>query len=298
MSKAVRGWGGARVRTLLAAVLLALVVPVASAWADNQRVEWSQPVEPYRIAGNVYHVGTSGISTYLITTPQGHILVDGGYEETAPLILANVRKLGFRPGDVKYLVITHGHSDHAGGLAQLKAATGARLLALAAERSSLEEGRHVGEYDYGPSTFTPVRVDRVIADGETIRLGDAALTAHWTPGHTRGCTSFTLPLVEQGRRHTAIFYCSTTVAGNRLVGNRVYPEIATAFRRTFARLRRIRADIFLPNHPGIGNLAEKRARMAPGETNPFIDAGELHRYVAVSERAFEAELARQQGAAR
>lgn len=293
------GYGQARgLHVLAPAALLAVAAPAAGQDAGSVRAEWNQRVDPYRIAGNVYHVGVKEIATYLIATPQGHILVDGGYEETAPIILDNVRKLGFRPADVKYLVITHAHSDHAGGLSALKAATGAQLLALEAERRGLEEGYNIGEFDYGVQRFARIRIDRVIRDGETIRLGGSALTAHWTPGHTQGCTSFTLPVVERGRRHTALFFCSTTVAGNRLVGNKTYPEIVSAFRQTFVRLKRIRADIFLPNHPGFAKLPEKRAKVAPGRPNPFVDAGELQRHVAASERAFEAELARQRGATR
>jgi len=282
-------------RAALAVLVLAAAHTPVWAQEKDTRAEWNQPVEPYRIAGNVYYVGVRGIATYLVATPQGHILVDGGYEETAPVILGNVRKLGFRPADVKFLVVTHAHNDHAGGLAALKAATGAQLLALAAERKALEEGYNVGEFDYGVQRFTPVRVDRTLRDGETVRLGGSALTVHWTPGHTQGCTSFALPVVEQGRRHTALFFCSTTVAGNRLIGNKVYPEIVSGFRETFARLKRIRADIFLPNHPGFADLEGKRARVAAGRPNPFIDSGELQRFVARSERAFNAELARQRG---
>lgn len=288
---------GRAARGLLAALALATVaVPAGAQENETIRARWNRAVEPYRIAGGVYYVGVEGIATFLIATPDGQILVDGGFEETAPLILTNVRKLGFRPDDVKYLVVTHAHSDHAGGLSALKAATGARLLALAAERQGLEEGRNVGEFDYGVQRFAPVRVDRIIRDGETIRLGDAALTAHWTPGHTQGCTTFTLPLVEQGRSHTAVFFCSTTVAGNRLVGNRAYPGIVAAFRQAFSRLKRIEADIFLPNHPGFAKLEEKRARIAAGRPNPFVVPGELQRYVEASKRDFEAELARQRRA--
>lgn len=282
-------------RVLLAGLAVIAASAPAAAREESVRSQWNRPIEPYRVAGGVYQVGVKGIASYLIATPDGHILIDGGFEETAPIILANIRKLGFQPTDVKHLVITHAHNDHAGGLAGLKAATGAQLLALAAERRGLEEGRHDGEFNYEDVRFTPIRVDRIIRDGETIRLGGVALTAHWTPGHSRGCTSFTLPLVEAGRRHTAIFYCSTTVAGNRLVGNRTYPTIVADFRRTFARLRTMRADIFLPNHPSFARLEEKRLRVATGRANPFIDAGELQRHVASSERAFEAELARQAG---
>ena len=292
------GYGAAVRGALLALAILAGAVPAVARQDETIRDQWSRPVTPFRIAGNVYYVGVKQIAAYLITTPQGHILIDGGYEESAPRILASIQALGFKPRDVKILLITHAHSDHAGGLAALKAATGARLLALSAERQALEEGRHIGEYDYGESRFTPVRVDRLIRDGEVVRLGAAALTVHWTPGHTKGCTTFTLPLVDQGRRHTAVFFCSTTVGGNRLVGNRVYPGIVTAFRQTFLQLKGMRADIFLPNHPGFAKLEEKQARVRPGQPNPFVDPGEFQRHLDQAEAAFEAELVRQKGASR
>lgn len=278
-----------------AALLLTLALPVQAHQGETERERWNHRVEPYRIAGSVYYVGVEGISAFLITSPAGHILIDGGYEETAALILDNVRKLGFRPTDVKILLNTHAHGDHAGGLAALKAATGAKLLALAEERPALEAGRHDGEFNYEATRFTPVRIDRSLRDGEVIRLGALALTAHLTPGHSKGCTTFTLPLEEGGTRHTAIFYCSTTIGGNRLVGNRTYPEIVAAFRGSFSKLKRMEADIFLPNHPGMGDLGGKRARALRGEANPFIDPGELQRYVDKSIQDFEAGLARQRG---
>jgi len=281
-----------------AALAVAIAAGAAAASAQtgaSQAEQWNRPVAPYRIAGPVHYVGVEGIGVYLITTPRGHILVDGGLKDTAPRVLASIEALGLKPRDVKYLLITHAHFDHAGGLAALKAATGAKLVAIAEEREALEGGRHIGDNENGEGRFAPIKVDRVVRDGDTLSLGGLTLKAHLTPGHTRGCTSWTLPLVDAGKRHEAIFYCSTTVAGNVLVGNRAYPEIVADYRRAFARLKRIRADIFLPNHPGFGRLAEKRAAVGKGGANPFVDAGELARFVLASEKDFETELKRQEG---
>jgi metallo-beta-lactamase class B len=289
-------------KTVLLGPLAALALgvasppPVARAQAFDAAAA-QRPAQPFHIAGDLYYVGMQGIGAYLIATPKGHILIDGGFESSAPLVLTNIRALGFQPRDVKILLITHAHFDHAGGLAALKRATGARLLALAAEKPALEQGRHFGDNTNGAGRFPAVKVDQVIADGEVIRLGGAAVTAHWTPGHTIGCTSFTHALMDAGRMHNAVVYCSTTVAGNRLVANRAYPGIVADYRRSFAKLRALHADIFLANHPGFAHLDDKRARILPGRSNPFIDTGELSRFVAASERDFNAELARQRGRA-
>jgi metallo-beta-lactamase class B len=283
----------------LMAIALGVAAPAAVARAQAFDAAAAQrPAQPFHIAGDLYYVGMAGVGAYLIATPKGHILIDGGFESSAPLVLANIRALGFQPRDVKVLLITHAHYDHAGGLAALKRATGARLLALAAEKPALEQGRHFGDNENGVGRFPAVKVDQAIADGEVIRLGGAAVTAHWTPGHTIGCTSFTHAVIDGGRMHTAVVYGSTTVAGNALVANHAYPGIVADYRKSFVRLAAIHADIFLANHPSFAHLDEKRARVAAAHPNPFIDAAELQRFVAGQERAFNAELARQQGRAR
>jgi len=278
------------------AVPAAARVPLRPSLTQEQIA--NQYVAPFKVAGNVYYVGVNGIGVYLITTPRGHILVDGGYASSANIILRNVKTLQFAPTDIKYIVVTHAHFDHAGGLAELKRRTGAQVVALAAERPALEAGRHFGDTNYGVGTFPPVKVDRVLRDGEALTVGGVSLTAHATPGHTIGCTSWTLPLIDAGKRRTAIFYCSTTVAGNLLVGNRAYPNIVADYRGSFAKLSAIHADIFLSNHPEFADIFAKRNRRRPGGPNPFVLHGELQRFVAASKRDFEAELARQQAAAR
>lgn len=253
---------------------------------------------PFRIAGPIYYVGMADVSAFLITTPRGHILIDGGYEGSPALIEANIRKAGFCVRDVKLILTTHAHFDHAGGLARLRNDTRARVAASAREKLSLESGRHIGDNENGVGRFAPVHVDLVVGDSEQIAFNGLVLTAHLTPGHTPGCTSWTIPFDENGVRHTAFIHCSTTVAGNVLVGNRTHPGIVADYRSSFSKLRRIRADLFLAVHPGMFDMAAKRARMAEGAPNPFIEASALQTYNAAAERAFEGELARQRAAAR
>jgi metallo-beta-lactamase class B len=272
----------------LAIGTLASAAPAQDA---QQRIEWNRPAAPFRIVDNVYYVGTEGLGAYLIADPKGHVLVDGGLPESAPLIAANIRALGFRPEDVRYLLINHAHFDHSGGLAELKALTGAQLVASAADKGDLESGRVAGRPELGETP--PVKVGRIVGDGATLRLGGTRLTAHLTPGHTRGCTSWSL---RSGTK-TVLFACSLSVAGQKLAGDPTYPHAAADFRRSFAKLKAMKADVFLNFHPEFFDLAGKRARQIQGEADAFVDPAELRRQVERAERAFATELARQQGAA-
>lgn len=258
-------------------------------------LRWNQPFEPFTIIGNIHYVGMRGVSAYLITTPEGHILIDGGLAQSAPQIIANIERLGFDIGDVRYLLNSHAHFDHAAGLARLQRASGAQLVASAADRGPLEAGR----FPYGPSAniaFPPIRVDRVIDDGETLNLDGVTLTAHITAGHTPGCTSWTMNVTgADGAAHRAFFHCSATVAGQSLVPP-AYPEIVSDFRATFARVREIEADILLTNHPEFMDLEGRRARQIAGDANAFVDANALHAFNDRLERAFNDELARQAAA--
>ncbi|MFC3077016.1 subclass B3 metallo-beta-lactamase [Phenylobacterium terrae] len=277
-------------RTLFLALALAAAVPSVSAAQDaHQRVEWNRPAAPFRITGEVYYVGTAGLAAYLIADPKGHVLIDGGLPESAPLIANNIEQLGFRLSDIRYLLINHSHFDHSGGLAELKQRSGAKLVASAGDRADLEAGRSIGRPEL--DGFPAVKVDRVVKDGETLRLGRTVLTAHLTPGHTRGCTSWSLAAPTG----TVLFACSLTVAGQKLTGDPAYPEAAADFRRSFAKLRSLRADYFLNFHPEFFDLEGKRARLSQGAADPFRDPAELHRQVERAERLFEKELAAQTG---
>lgn len=257
--------------------------------------DWNEPFAPFTMIGNIHYVGTSGLSAFLITTPHGHILLDGGLAQSAPQILDNIASLGFDIRDVALLLNSHAHFDHAAGLARLQRESGAQMVASQADRAALEAGR----FPYGPSAdiaFPPVRVDRVIADGETLTLGGVALTAHITAGHTPGCTSWSMAVAgADGAMHRVLFHCSATVAGQSLVPP-AYPTIVQDFRATFAQIRELEADVFLANHSFFFGLHDRRARQIAGEPDAFVDAQALQRFNTALERAFEAELARQSAA--
>lgn len=273
----------------LAALLLACVMPMASVSAQSAetRIGWNRPAEPFRIRGNLYYVGTAGLSSYLLTGPKGHVLIDGALPESAPIIAANIRKLGFRLSDVHILLINHSHVDHAGGLAELKRLTGAKLYASVGDRPDLEAGRTIGRPDL--SDFPAVKVDHVVRDGEVVTLGPIRLTAMLTPGHTKGATSWLTTV--NGKR--VIFASSISVAGQKLIGNEDYPGAASDFEATFRKLRGVRADIFLNFHAEAFGLVEKRAALKDGKADAFVDPGELQRVVAASEKSFAKELASQ-----
>lgn len=270
---------------------LLCLTPMALAQDAQQRIEWNRPAEPFRIIGNVYYVGTDGLAAYLIADPKGLVLIDGGLPESAPLIRANIEKLGFRMRDIKYLLLNHSHFDHSGGLAALKQASGAQMVASAGDAPDLRAGKTVGRPELGG--FPPVKVDRIATEGSWIRVGGTTLVAHLTPGHTRGCTSWSLRTTDAGRAIEILFACSLTVAGQPLTGSKTYPQATQDFRMTFAKLKRIKADVFLNFHPGFFDLKRKRAKQKAGDAFAFVDAAELGRQVAQAERGFEAELAAQ-----
>lgn len=271
--------------------LLLVLSFVALAHAAEK--DWNVPHAPFHIIGNIYYVGTAGLASYLIVTPQGDILLDGALPQGAPLIERNIRALGFKLHDVKYLLNSHAHYDHCGGLATLKRDSGAKMVASGPDAAVLEAGKH-GSYGAGWSgTFPAVHVDRIVKDGDTVELGGVVLTAMLTPGHTKGCTTWLLTTHENGQTYRVIFYGSTSVPGYPLLHNREYPQIVSDYRSSFARLKQVHADVFLSNHTEFFDLQDKLARVKPGAPNPFVDRGELQRFVAHSEDEFNAELKKQ-----
>jgi metallo-beta-lactamase class B len=250
---------------------------------------------PFRIAGDLYEVGSQGISAFVLKTKAGLILIDAGVPDYAPQLLKNIAALGFKPSDVKIIVGSHAHFDHSGGFAALKKATGAKLAIMDGDVRWNETGSYPGRDDHD-FDFPPVKVDRVLRDGAAVKLGGETLTAHKTAGHTPGCTSWTFPVREGGKTYSVIYQCSMTVAANRLLDRPTHPGIVDDYRRTFAKLKSMKADIFLAPHAEQFGLAEKKAKIAPGAPNPFVDPTELQRRVAAGEAAFEKDLARQQAA--
>jgi metallo-beta-lactamase class B len=268
--------------------LFAQYTPVAAGQND--------PVEPFRIIGNIYYVGASEVTSYLITSPDGHILLDGGFPETAPMIERNIQKLGFKLTDVKALISTHAHFDHAGGLAELKRVTGAKFYASAADQPLLAAGGK-GDFAFGDRfLFPPVIADETVKDDQVLRVGSAAMHAHLTPGHTKGCTTWTADVIENGAKHTAVFVCSISMPGGyKLVNNPKYPQIAEDYKRTYQKLEALRPDVFLGSHASFFDLQTKRAKIGSG-SNPFIDPAGYQKFIAENKKRFLEELANQRKA--
>jgi metallo-beta-lactamase class B len=286
-------------RASAACVLLTIAVGAAHAQAIGDMRSRNQRVEPFRIIGNIYYVGASDITSYLIVTPAGDILLDGGLVGTAPQIEANVRALGFKLSDVRILLNSHAHSDHAGGLAEVKERTGAKLVSMNGDADELARGGR-GDFFFGDtSSFPPVAPDRVIDDGDTVSLGGTTLTAHLTPGHTRGCTTWTMTAKEAGREYHVVFVCSATVLdGYRLVARpgraASYPGIAADYEKSFRVWKSLPCEVFLGSHGQFFNLTEKREAMKKGaKENPFIDPAGYAEYLSQNEADFRAELNRQ-----
>ena len=258
----------------------------------------NQPQKPFHIIGDIYYVGASDVTSYLIVTPKGDILLDSGFAETVPQVEKNIAALGFKLADVKILINSHAHFDHAGGLAELKRATHATLEVSAADAAIMARGGQ-GDPGYGDRFhYEPVQADKLLKDGDKVELGGVSLTAHLTPGHTPGCTTWTMKVEEGGRPYDVLFLCSVTAPGYQLVGNPRYPDIAADFTRSFAILRALPCDVFLGAHGGYYDLQGKYARLEHREPgNPFIDPKGYRAYLDKAEQAFEQELAEQQASA-
>jgi metallo-beta-lactamase class B len=262
--------------------------------------DWTNPFTPYRIVGNVYYVGSQGLASYLITTPQGHILVNSSLESSVPMIRASIEKLGFRFGDVKILLISHAHWDHCAGSAAVKELTGAKYMVMDADVPEIEAGGK-GNFQYGDSPasrYQPTKVDRILHDGDEVKLADTVLTAHLTPGHTKGTTTWTMKAKEGNKAYNVVIVGSPNVnAGYKLVNNALYPQIASDYERMFQVLKSLPCDVFLGAHGNYYGMEAKYARMNEGAANPFIDPEGYKSYVAEREQTFRAELAKQKAAA-
>jgi metallo-beta-lactamase class B len=283
-----------RSRSAFLAAGLVLSAGSAHGQATEQWREWNRPVEPFRIVEGVYYVGASDIASYLITTEEGHIVIDGGFAETAPLILDSVTRLGFEPSGVKVLLNSHAHLDHAGGLAELKRVTGARLVISEGDADAIESGGRTDLLMGGDAGthFPPASVDRRIRDGETVTFGGVTLTAHVTAGHTRGCTTWTMPVEEGGRKLEAVFVCSLTILpAARLLDRPSYPGIAEDYAASIARLKSLSGDVFLAAHAGFFDMRGKLERRAAGEAgNPFVDPVGYRAYVERAEIRYHERL--------
>jgi metallo-beta-lactamase class B len=281
-------------RKLLPILFLLSLWPVlALAQKDPASRASNQPVEPFRILGNLYYVGASDVTSFLITTPEGDILLDGGFEETAPIIRDNMAKLGFKMEEVKVLLSSHSHFDHAGGLAALKQMTGAKLAAMDADVPLLARGGK-GDFRFGDElSYPPVEADRILHDGDTVTLGGTTLTAHLTPGHTPGCTTWTMKVQDAGKSYDVVFLGSDTInPGVVLTNNPKYPRIAADYARTYEVLKKLPCDVFLASHGSFFDLKGKSERLRKGETpNPFLDPQGYREHVKEREEAYRRQLA-------
>jgi metallo-beta-lactamase class B len=280
---------------------LILALSLASGAFAQDSPDWSEPFPAFHIAGNLYYVGSKGLANYLVTTPQGNILINSDLEANVPLIEASIEKLGFKFNDTKVLLISHAHWDHDAGSAKIKEMTGASYMVMDADVPVVDSGGKA-DFQYGNRPeflYRPAKVDRVLHDGDEVRLGGAVLVAHLTPGHTKGCTTWTMKVTEGGKTYNVVIVGSPNVnPGYKLIHNNTYPQIAEDYKRMFDVLKSLPCDIFLGAHGGYFGLEEKYPRMKNGGTNPFIDPDGYKRFAAQKEQEFHTELAKQTVAAK
>ena len=260
--------------------------------------EWKAPFAPHHVVGNVYYVGSAGLAAYLITTPAGHILINSNLESSVPQIQESVEKLGFKFADIKILLISHAHFDHCAGSAKIKELTSAKYMVMDADVTVVESGGKK-DFQYGnvPEDLYPAtKVDRVLHDGDEMKLGGTVLVAHKTAGHTRGCTTWTMKAKDGGKTYDVVVVGSPNVnPGYKLVRAESYPGIAMDYEHAFAVWKGLKCDVFLGAHGAYYGMAEKFARVKEGGANPFVDPDGYRSYIAERETAFREELKKQRG---
>jgi metallo-beta-lactamase class B len=270
-------------RTAALLVSFGVFLPVAAHAQGNP--DWHRAIPGFKIAGNLYYVGTADLAVYLVVTPQGNILINSDFKEDVPTIRKSIEGLGFKYGDTKIVLISHAHGDHDEGVGVIKSDAGAKLMVMDADVASVEstaQGR------------PGAKVDRVLRDRDIVELGGAKLTARLTPGHTPGCTTWTMQVADGGRTLNAVIVGSPNVnPGYVLVNNKNYPQIAGDYVKTFALLKTLPVDLFLGAHGAYFDLKDKLPKMKAGGANPFVDPDGYKAYVAEREQAFEKELAKQ-----
>jgi metallo-beta-lactamase class B len=281
----------------LALALVALVFGQATVAQNN--ANWTTPIAPFRVADGLYYVGSKDLASYLVVTPQGNILINSSLESSPALIRNSVAQLGFKYSDIKILLISHAHWDHDAGSARVIKETGAKYMVMDGDVPVVESGGAL-DFAYGNSPYPKAKVDRVLHDGDEVKLGDAVLVAHKTAGHTRGCTTWTMKVKQNGKTLNAVIVGSWNVnPGFRLVDKpqqlASYPGIADDYRKTFALLKKLPCDIFLGAHGAYFNMEEKLARAGQAGESVWIDPEGYKAAVAEREQAFEAELRKQQG---
>lgn len=247
--------------------------------------DWHREFPAFKIAGNLYYVGTADLAVYLVNTPQGNILINTDFKQDVPAIEKSIEQLGFKYSDTRIILISHAHGDHDEATGLVRKQTGAKLMVMDADVAA-EESAAPGR--------PGAHVDRVLHDGDTVELGGSKLVAHLTPGHTEGCTTWTVQVREGGRALNVVIVGSPNVnSGYILVGNKNYPRIADDYVKTFAVLNSLPCDIFLGAHGAYFGLKAKYEKMKTGGANPFIDPDGYQAYVAERGDTFRKELARQ-----
>jgi metallo-beta-lactamase class B len=305
-----------KVISICSHLLILIVAAAGGAFAQNDP-EWTEAFPGFRVAGNLYYVGSKGLASYLVVTPAGNILINSDMEANLPLIRASIEGLGFKFSDTKILLISHAHFDHDAGSAKIKELTGASYMVMDGDVPVVESGGKA-DFQYGNRAeflYPPAKVDRALHDGDEVKLGGAVLVAHLTPGHTKGCTTWTMKVSEGGKTYNVVIVGSPNVnPGYKLVRNDAYPQIAKDYQRMFDVLKALPCDIFLGAHGGYFGLEEKyahregsgrRPKAAPtsgeeknGGANPFVDPDGYRKFVAEKEKEFRTELAKQRLAAK
>jgi metallo-beta-lactamase class B len=302
--------GDRTLKQIALAVVLGLGIPalvvLVTLWHHATEQGGQTAADPFRIAGNFYYVGASDVAAFLLTSPEGHVLIDGGYPGTPPLIMDSIARLGFNIRDVKVLLNSEPHYDHAGGLAELQKASGAELWASEASADVIASGGDDPNATFlpmrmvvwaGVARYVAARVDHRFKDGATIRLGPIALTAHLTPGHASGCTSWSFPVRDGDRELQVVSACSMELLpGARLVDPQRYPGIREDFERTFRVLRSLPADIWVTSHARAFGRYRKFMEQATAKhpADPFIDRDGYQRFIDDGEARFRKRLEEQQ----
>ena len=281
---------------MLARILIFLFA-LATASSAQPNPDWTTAFPPYRVIGNVYYVGSRDLASFLITTPEGHILINSNLATSPQQIVKSVEQLGFKFSDVKILLISHAHYDHAAGSARILQMTHAKYMVMDGDVSVIESGGRT-DFNYAKSRdmyFPPAKVDRVLHDGDQVHLGGAVLVAHKTPGHTKGCTTWTIVVTEKDKSYNVVIVGSPNVnPGYKLVNNKTYPQIARDYEQTFRVLNSLPCEVFLGAHGSYYEMLAKYARLKDGGEDPFIDPAGYKAYVAEREQAFEEELKKQE----
>ncbi len=271
-------------RTVLLVAGFGLLQVQAHAQQAEDRNQDRMPFPAHKMIGNIHYVGTGTLNSYLIATPEGHILINTNFEETVPLLRASIEKLGFKPTDIKIILGSHAHGDHMQADAMVKELTGgAMVMAMEQDVPALKNMTPGGK---------PHPIDRVLKDGDTVTLGGTTLTARLTPGHTRGCTTWTMKVPDGGRTYDVVIACAGLQENARLVNNKNYPEIADDFARSVKIYKTLPADVFLAAHSWFFDLSGKHAKLG-GATNPYIDPAGYKAWVANMEKNLATMLAEQ-----